>query len=140
MSFVVYLLSDNSSFFRLGNLGKPFRVVRPTLIRLSDSRDVYSSVRPTILVLRQLSRFNSVICGHLSHKYSSKYANFLILFCFSWLIHQQIYLPDWPYEHVSPTLFFFPWFNLIWFFLAATTVIVVVVVGEDIVYDFCDIN
>ena len=58
---IAYLLSDNSNFFKLGNFGKPFNVVRPTLIKLNDSNAVYSSVRPTMLVLLQLSKFKSVI-------------------------------------------------------------------------------
>lgn len=57
-----YLLSDNSNFFKLGNFGKPFNDVKPTLIKLSVSNAVNSSVRPTIFVLRQLSKFSSVIC------------------------------------------------------------------------------
>lgn len=57
----VYLLSLNSSFLKLGSFGKPLREVRPTLIRLKLSRLTNSSVNPTMQVLRQLSKFNSVI-------------------------------------------------------------------------------
>lgn len=56
-------LSDSSSFFSLGSLGKPLSEVRPTLIRLSLVRLAKSSVRPTMFVLRQLSRLSSVTCG-----------------------------------------------------------------------------
>lgn len=58
----IYLLSDNSNRVRFGSFGKPLSVVRPTLMRLNASRAVKSSVRPTMFVLRQLSKFNSVIC------------------------------------------------------------------------------
>lgn len=60
--FITHLLSESSNFLRFGNFGKPFSVVKPTLIKLNDSNAVNSSVKPTIVVLRQLSRFNSVIC------------------------------------------------------------------------------
>jgi len=49
------------TFLRLGSLGNPLRLVSPTLIRLSDSRPTNSSVRPTMVVLLQLSRFSSLI-------------------------------------------------------------------------------
>lgn len=49
------------TLLRLGSFGNPFRLVRPTLMRLRDSKSTNSSVNPTIAVLRQLSRFNSVI-------------------------------------------------------------------------------
>lgn len=49
------------TFLRLDSLGKPFRLVRPTLMRLSDSNAINSSVRPTICVLLQLSRTSSLI-------------------------------------------------------------------------------
>lgn len=52
-------LSLNSSLCKFGNFGKPFSDVKPTFIRLNTRKFVKSSVRPTILVLRQLSRFNS---------------------------------------------------------------------------------
>lgn len=51
-------LSDNSNLFKWANLGKHFNDVKPTLMRLNDSRFTYSS-KPTILVLLQLSRFRS---------------------------------------------------------------------------------
>lgn len=57
-----HLLSDNSNFLRLGNLGKVLNDVRPTLIKLSFSNAVNSSVKPSIDVLRQLSRLSSLIC------------------------------------------------------------------------------
>lgn len=57
-----HLLSDSSNFFSFGSFGKPFNVVSPTFIKLSVSNAVNSSVRPTIFVLRQLSKFKSVIC------------------------------------------------------------------------------
>lgn len=53
-----------TTFFRLGSFGNPLRLVRPTLIRLNVSRFVNSSLRPTMLVLLQLSRFNSAIWKH----------------------------------------------------------------------------
>jgi len=49
----------------LGSFGNPLRLVRPTLIRLNVSRFVNSSLRPTMLVLLQLSRFNSAIWKHI---------------------------------------------------------------------------
>lgn len=49
------------TFLRFGSLGNPLRLVRPTFIKLRDSRLTNSSVRPTMLVLRQLSKFNSLI-------------------------------------------------------------------------------
>lgn len=55
------LLSESSNFFSFGSFGKPFNVVSPTFIKLSVSNAVNSSVRPTIFVLRQLSKFKSVI-------------------------------------------------------------------------------
>lgn len=58
-------LSLSSSFFSLGSFGKPFSEVRPTLMRLSLVRFANSSVRPTIFVLRQLSRFSSVTCKEM---------------------------------------------------------------------------
>lgn len=56
-----YLLSDNSNFLRLGSLGKFFSDVRPTFIKLSFSKTVNSSVKPSMEVLRQLSKFSSLI-------------------------------------------------------------------------------
>ena len=53
-------LSLSSSFLSFGNLGKPLSVVRPTFIRLRDSKFSYSSLRPSICVARALSRFNSL--------------------------------------------------------------------------------
>ena len=50
------------TFRKLGSLGNPLRLVSPTLIRLSDSNPTNSSLRPTIVVLLQLSRFSSFIC------------------------------------------------------------------------------
>lgn len=64
------LLSESSNFLSLGRVGKPFRVVKPTLLRLSISRLVYSSVRPTTLVLRQLSRFNSLTWNLKKNQFS----------------------------------------------------------------------
>lgn len=58
-----YLLSLNSNFLKLGNLGNPLRDVKPTLIKLKTSKLQNSSVRPTILVLLQLSKFKSLICN-----------------------------------------------------------------------------
>lgn len=49
----------------MGSFGNPLRLVRPTLIRLNVSRFVNSSLRPTMLVLLQLSRFNSAIWKHI---------------------------------------------------------------------------
>lgn len=54
-------LSLSSNFWRLGNLGNPFKLVRPTLIKLSDSKLTNSSVNPTMVVLRQLSKLSSLI-------------------------------------------------------------------------------
>lgn len=54
------LLSESSSFLNFGSFGKPFNVVRPTLLRLKISKLTYSSVSPIMLVLRQLSRFSSL--------------------------------------------------------------------------------
>jgi len=59
----IYIYIYTYTFLRLGNFGKPFRLVRPTLIRLNDSRALNSFVRPTICVLRQLSRTSSLICN-----------------------------------------------------------------------------
>lgn len=59
---ISYLLSDNSSFLRLGSLGKFLRVVSPTLMRLSFSSVVNSSVKPSTDVDLQLSRMSSLIC------------------------------------------------------------------------------
>jgi len=59
----------NHTFFRFGKFGKPLSVVRPTLIRLSDSRALKSSVRPEICVDRQLSRFKSTICNIHKHQH-----------------------------------------------------------------------
>lgn len=58
---IAHLLSDNSNFLRLGNLGKFFNVVKPTFIRLSFSNAVNSSVKPSIELLRQLSKLSSLI-------------------------------------------------------------------------------
>lgn len=58
---VVILLSLSSSFFKLGSLGNPFKLVKPTLMRLKISRFPNSSFRPTIVVERQLSKLRSVI-------------------------------------------------------------------------------
>lgn len=44
-----------------GNFGKPFKLVKPTLIKLRLRKLVYSSVRPTIAVLRQSSKINDSI-------------------------------------------------------------------------------
>jgi len=60
------------TFFRFGKSGKPLSVVRPTLMRLSDSRALKSSVRPEICVERQLSRFKSAIYNN-KHAYELKY-------------------------------------------------------------------
>lgn len=56
-----YLLSDNSSLFKLLNFGKFFSEVKPTFIRLKVSNDVKASVKPSIPVLLQLSKLSSVI-------------------------------------------------------------------------------
>lgn len=56
------LLSESSSFLNLGRVGKPLSVVRPALMRLRFSRFVYSSVRPIMAVLLQLSKLSSWIC------------------------------------------------------------------------------
>lgn len=61
--FSTHLLSLNSNFLKFGSLGKPFNDVRPTFMRLRDSKLQNSSVRPVIVVLRQLSKFNSLICN-----------------------------------------------------------------------------
>lgn len=58
-----HLLSDNSNFLRLGSLGKLLSDVTPTFIKLSFSNAVNSSVKPSMLVLRQLSKLSSLICG-----------------------------------------------------------------------------
>lgn len=44
-----------------GNLGNPFKLVKPTLIKLRLRKATYSSVRPTIVVLRQSSKINESI-------------------------------------------------------------------------------
>ena len=59
---LLILLSLSSNRLSFGNLGNPLSVVRPTLIKLSDSKLTYSSLRPSICVARALSRFNSSIC------------------------------------------------------------------------------
>ena len=59
---------DFVTFRRFGRLGKPFSVVRPTLMRLRDSRSLKSSVKPSICVARQLSRFKSLIWTHTKNK------------------------------------------------------------------------
>ncbi len=51
------------TFFRLGKLGRPFSVVRPTLMRLNDSKFLKSAVKPSINVALQLSRLSSLICN-----------------------------------------------------------------------------
>ena len=58
---LLILLSLSSNRLSFGNLGKPLSVVRPTLIKLSDSKLTYSSLRPSICVARALSRFSSSI-------------------------------------------------------------------------------
>lgn len=60
-----YTKSDKwiRTFLRLDKFGKPFKLVRPTLMRLNDSRETNSFVKPTICVLRQLSRTSSLICN-----------------------------------------------------------------------------
>ena len=65
MHLFTHLLSDNSNFLRLGNLGKLRNDVRPTLIKLSFSNAVNSSVKPSIDVLRQLSKLSSLICNEM---------------------------------------------------------------------------
>ena len=64
-------LSLNSNFLSLANLGNPLRVVKPTLIRLRDSKLTYSSDRPSICVALALSKLSSLICKKRTrlHKY-----------------------------------------------------------------------
>ena len=59
--YLKLFLVAQHTFVKFGNLGNPFNVVSPTLIKLSDSRLLNASVRPVICVARQLSRFNSLI-------------------------------------------------------------------------------
>lgn len=62
-NYTPFNTNEPLTFFKLGNLGNPLRLVRPTLIRLSDSKLMNSSVRPTMLVLLQLSKIRSFICN-----------------------------------------------------------------------------
>ena len=48
------------TFWRFGNLGNPFKLVKPTFIKLRLSKAIYSSVRPSICVDRVLSRIKSL--------------------------------------------------------------------------------
>ena len=79
---LLILLSLSSNRLSFGNLGKPLSVVRPTLIKLSDSKLTYSSLRPSICVARALSRFNSSIW-----KGEKKSCNFIIAICLHSAFH-----------------------------------------------------
>lgn len=58
-----YLLSESSNLRKLRNFGKFLSETSPTFMRLRLSKAENASVSPSIFVLRQLSKFNSLICG-----------------------------------------------------------------------------
>ena len=78
---LLILLSLSSNRLSFGNLGKPLSVVRPTLIKLSDSKLTYSSLRPSICVARALSRFSSSIWKGKVQFYCNLSVDFLHFFC-----------------------------------------------------------